>query len=152
MGVESANYQYVPTRESAELLAGTLDILGAWLVDDDNERIVQYVLRGNDYWIDVEVMCAGGLTYPSASIRVALCNPPGVALALRNLLETLLKRGAGYIIDRPGDRKFRAIDDETWQQLWEAYELKRVDFRQHFGGFEAAVSGADVFRIIREGS
>src|SRR3977135_3610147 len=87
MGVESANYVYVPTRESADLLAGTLNILGARMVDNDNELIVQWVLRGNDYWIDVEVMCAGGLTYPSASIRVALCNPAGVALALRNLLE-----------------------------------------------------------------
>jgi hypothetical protein len=102
------------------------------------------------YWIDIEVSSAEPGRRPRASIRVALCNPPEVGPALRNLLETLWGRGGGRLVDLSGDRRWETVDDEVWQGIWKAYDAKRREFHQNFGDFEAAISGAKVFPLMRE--
>jgi hypothetical protein len=148
MGIESANYVYLPTTTGAEATDGSLKLLGVQPVESN--RAACFVYRGDDYWIDLEVSPAEAGRGQAVSIRVALCNPPGVKPALRKLLETLWRRGGGRLIDLPGDRQWETIDDDACREIWRSYEVKHREFRLNFGDFEAPVSGADVFRLLRE--
>lgn len=152
MGVESANYHYVPTADGSAKLAVTLDRLGARRRPSDSGRFCHYVLSGVDHWIDLEVGLTGGLSYPSVEIRVALCNPAPTLEVLHRLLATLLLEGGGYLMDRTGDQRLTQLDDDAWMRLRTAYEAKRDDFRERFGSFEAPISGEDVFKRMRESS
>ncbi len=158
MGLESDLYYYQPASEGTHELSAVLERVGA-------ERTVNveaspyYVLRGPDYWIDIQTGMPSEGLYPSAFIRVALTNPPMVLNVLKDLFSALLASGGGYIEDRnknvfdvthQSGHQYRQIDEGTWQSIRAAFETRRTQFQQHFGNFVAPISGDDVFEYIRQ--
>ncbi|MBN6039066.1 hypothetical protein [Amycolatopsis sp. 195334CR] len=151
MGVESANYWYVAGEEVA--IEAILRELGAEQPVD--QRVVEYVLRDEDHWIDVQIQDRLPASPPSAWIRIALTNPLSVESRLRGLAETLLHQGGGTVVDMDSRRRLSGVtggkvNDAEWSELWSAYLGKRSVFRQYYGTLEAAISGAAVFATLRD--
>lgn len=151
MGLESANFLYSATVDisMSELLL-SLEAEGPF-----GQRFNQYVLRDNDYWIDVEIQKITPGFPPSVWIRVALTNPLQVEHELRALVEALLRNAGGSLVNMDGRKRLTGLsnnelNEEEWRDLWVSYLEKRAVFRQYYGALEAAISGDVVFATIRD--
>ncbi|WP_152546827.1 hypothetical protein [Amycolatopsis orientalis] len=150
MGVESMNYGYVPLVASQDLLEQSLREL-ATREFPESGGLKQYVVSGDRYWIDVEFSPAtseGSRSY--ASVRVALTNPPDVEDAARTLFGSLLNTCGGRVVALSPREKFTTVEEPDWRRLWVRFTDKQKKFRDMYGTFELAASGADVFDYMRE--
>lgn len=143
MGVESAVYRFVPEGDNSDAAVASLVSAGAKRTDERH-----LVFRGSGSWIDIEV----DVPPPSIGIRVAFSNPVAVANEIRGILSTLAASGAGDIVDPARKSRFKVGDPDKVDDLITAFGQRRDEFQKYFGSFEAAVSGSDVFRILRERS
>ena len=148
MGVESANYAFVPD-QPLEAIPRLMVELGA------EERspfpatnFQRWALRGEHYWIDIMLGSLGPSSRPSVSVRVALCNPLEVGCPMEQLFQLLLRELQGTLLDRQTKRSYRSLDQASWLQVWDAFCKKKEEFHCNFGVFEAAISGDDVFACL----
>lgn len=143
MGVESAVYRAVPA-------AGTSAPYVSALVDAGAERRGEgrLVLRGQRYWIDMEV----DVPAPSVGLRVSFSNPTDVVSQIRRVFDALAYAGNGEVVDPTAKRRFSVEDATKVDELLADYVRRREVFQRDFGPFEAAVSADDVFRLMRERS
>lgn len=149
MGLESANY-FISVKDGWARLDEVLLRLGAERRDAFAPGLDRWIIRGDRYWIDLMSGEFGGGETPGISVRVALCNPPDVEIAVRHVLAALMNEFNGQLYDVQTSQSYRALDDASWAQVQEAFAAKRAQFRQYFGSFEAAMSGEDVFPRLDE--
>lgn len=151
MGAAAFNYVYVAPRECGgeavtivrEMATHTLGVQG---------RYEYFEMRGDRYWIDLEVLRSvdDDRTRTQVSLRLALSNPPEVEGELRKLIAALLERCGGRIVtNQPRDR-FAGFEGDEWERLWKRFTDKQAWFREGYGHFDAAISAADLFSYMRE--
>jgi hypothetical protein len=149
MGLESANYVVVPNAG----VAGVDEVLASLGAERrtpfPGSDFPRWVLRSDNYWIDVMVGDLGPERKPGVSIRIALCNPIEAHAQLRDLMLALLESMPGVIFDKQTRRSHNGMSEETWRGLEGALSEKRAEFQRHFGPFEAAISGEDVFSKLK---
>ena len=151
MGVESANYRYVPPREAGLRVDAILRQLGCREIESGGDTARKYVLDDGDYWIDVQVeIDPWSKEQIGVGIRVAYINPLAVVKGMRVLVTALLRRGGGKIIDIATRERFSVIDEVSWDFLWKSFIGRRDKFRHDYGDCEAAISGDAVFGYLRE--
>lgn len=130
--------------------AGTSEPYVSALLDAGAERPGEgrLVLRGQRYWIDVEV----DVSAPSVGLRVSFSNPADVVSEIRRVFSVLARVGVGDVFDPTAKRRFSVEDATEVEELLAGYVRRRETFQRDFGPFEAAVSADDVFRLMRERS
>jgi hypothetical protein len=150
MGLESANYIFVP-KENVAAATSVLLSLGAKkrAPSPPFEDYDRWVLNGEQHWIDVMVGSFGPNSKMAVSIRVALPNPAMVENELRRLMAELMEQAPGRLYDQQTRRWHAQMDEDVWHDIWAAYKKKRAHFQQHFGLFEAPISGDDVFPMLQ---
>lgn len=149
MGLESANY-FVGVKEGWVRHEEVFLRLGARKRDPFGTSFDRWIVRTERYWIDLMSGDFGSPGKPAISVRVALCNPPDVESALRDVLTALLREFGGKLHDVQTNRSYGALDDASWSEVLEAFAAKRSQFRQYWGTFEAAISGEEVFSRLDE--
>lgn len=157
MGVESANYLLIPS-EGVENAVEVLRSFSATQrspfpsspvgrpVRSDFDR---WVIQGELYWIDVMVGALGPDDQTAISFRVALSNPVQTEDVLRRLFDEFMARVPGTLVDRQTRRTYLKLGNDAWEEILEAFRGKRAEFQAHFGPFEAAISGEDVFPRLK---
>lgn len=148
MGVESANYLLLP-KDDGSAVSNVLTALGAERREvSKGSSFDAWVLRGDGYWIDVIVGPLGPNRREAISLRIALSNPQSAAVVLRHLMAELLRVAPGELADLQTRRTHSGLGEDEWREIYAAFVLKRDEFQRHFGPFEAAISGDDVFDAL----
>jgi hypothetical protein len=145
VGVEAANFVFIPNTARGSELVAIVESLGATRFGSKEGR---YVVRGDDHWIDLKIGTYGRRRVPSVSVRVALSNPPPAYGVLTRLLASLLRLGGGQVIDPQSREEFSELDQAAQDRVRSALEARRADFERQFGPLEAAISGDDVFDYL----
>ena len=149
MGIESANYT-ITLKDGLERVPEVLAQLGGLQRHGVRNDFQTWIFEDDHYWIDVMTGSFGPNSSLAISVRVALCNPVDVEMRLRQLLTDLLGHFGGRLYDSQTSRSYTKVDDPAWTDIYGGFAAKRAQFRQHFGSFEAAISGERVFDVIRE--
>lgn len=155
MGLESANYQFVPSSSPSSHVLDVLKSLGAVEATSSARSYKDFILSGESHWIDLRIgTFSSEKTGDTLSIRVALCNPDSVGPVLLCLFQKLLHECGGHIFDKDARVQYSDADDASWQRLWRDYQARRETFRKMFGNIEAVISGDDFFKFLesRKGS
>jgi hypothetical protein len=149
MGLESVNYVVVP----AVGVASAAQVIAALGAEERSQfpgrEFSRWVLRNDQCWIDLMVGDLGPDAKPAISVRLAVTNPAGALAQLRAVLGTLLEHMPGKLFDKQTRRSYDRIDDDSWSEIEDSINKKRVEFQKNFGPFEAAISGEDVFPTLR---
>lgn len=145
MGVESANFVFIPDTARGSELVAIVESLGATRFGSKEGR---YVVQGDDHWVDLKVGPYGRRRLPSVSLRVALCNPPAAYCVLARLLASLLRLGGGQVLDLKSREGFSELDEAAQDRVCSTLKSRRADFEHQFGPLEAAISGDDVFDYL----
>ncbi|WP_410664318.1 hypothetical protein [Amycolatopsis sp. lyj-84] len=151
MGAWAFDYVHVSPRESGdEALAVVREMathaLGA------RGSAEYFEMRGEHHWIDLEVFNSadGARGRAQVSMRLALCNPPGLERELRKLIAGLLERCGGRIFTMQPRDRFTDIEGDGWERLWARFTDKQAWFREGYGHFDAAISVDDLSSYMRE--
>jgi hypothetical protein len=152
MGRESSNYNYRPSKDRKSQFVAVLSTFNAERVVGlaDIEGATYYVIRGDDYWIDLEVREPNEKGYIVASVRIAVCNPLSIESTMRRFFSELFAKCSGRLIDRDAREEFVSIDDMDWSKMWAAHIARRTTFQNIYGEFDAPISGGYVFKYMRE--
>jgi hypothetical protein len=150
MGIESANYHFVPNENQAGKIQAVLDELRPYSTRT-NGRFQEAAFVGEKFWIDTQRGCFRDLAFESVAIRVALCNPPEATIKLREILKQLLARCSGYVLDKASGFRFTKLDEEEWRHLEDDFRKKQKDFFKWFGERYEPISGEKVFEYFRKG-
>ncbi len=145
MGVESANYQICYDGSLEQELERAVGVLGADVVSSSG-RATEGVVQSDEFWIDLQIWSER----PLVSVRVALCNPPGVLPMLRTILSTFAVLGRATVVDVDGDAHYEDLGARSWSGIVESFERRRAAFRDRFGDYTAAISADDVFARLRD--
>lgn len=65
-------------------------------------------------------------------------------------MQGLLKHCGGKIVELNSRERFSSVEDVDWERIWGKFLQKRDRFRESYGTFEAAISGANVFPYMRD--
>ncbi len=149
MGFESARFSYSPDRSPAGGWEHFLSNKGAERRPSGTSRFRQYALKSSGYWIDFQILAAGGVLPERISIRIALCNPEQATEQLLNSLRLLLEEGGGAMVDENSGRRIRAWDSAAESTFRESLLQQQRRFRRFFGDRRAAVPAEEVFDIVR---
>ncbi len=151
MGLESANYSFVPRADAATRVLEVLANIGACEKrPEELSKFRYFVLSGSDHWIDFQWNFEFTEKLASLSIRVALCNPDKVENRLKEIIQILLVDCGGEILDKDSKKSYHSIESSSdWSQLWNDYVNRRTAFRKWFGDYVAPISGDVVFEFAR---
>lgn len=151
MGRESANFLFIPKQDDACCIDSAFASLGITeTTGRDRSPYRYYTYRSARFWIDLQVGNLVGSVNNAISIRIALCNPQDVELAFQQLIEALLLRCGGSLIDRQRGSVYDGTDMDGWRLIQESYRLQKATFITFFGKFEAPLSGDDVFEALQK--
>lgn len=148
MGLESATYSYrIPSEAIGELRSLILALGGRSRQPDESNDVQDFVLADKDYWIDLRILRSPAIPeQASLFVRVALCNPVKVESMLVHLVQELMKRVPGVLVDSWSGERWNSAGE--LDELLTKYRLRKEEFKRYFGDFQAAVSGDGVFEAL----
>jgi hypothetical protein len=146
MGVESIVFRHEPRDALLNDLERFLVGIGAV---PGTERL-SYVLAGPDHWLDVLVRPGVAGAVSTLTLRVALTNPVDALDRIRDLLSELLVRFGGRVAGLGESVIFEEMGADEQEQLRRMWLRRRADFTTQFGDHSWPISGAEVFRYLRE--
>jgi len=150
MSFESINYLFIPSRLKTKLLESVIIDYGAVFKINDGIFREYVIFESEKYWIDVQIEHHIDINFDSASVRIALCNPPQVLDKIGQLFSHLINTCGGYVAIWGSEQKIRSDDADSIAFLKNGYLEKQKEFRKYHGGFTAAISGGEVYAYMRE--
>jgi hypothetical protein len=152
MGLESANYVF---NSHARVEISQLAVVVKNLGGHENplkrpNHGTEFIINGENHWIDLQWLDQSQTGRPAVFIRVALCNPLDVGAFLKNLLDAMFDLGEAVLFDTRSKLEWRSWNNRNWEELWDSYLHQRSDFRKAFGNYEAAISAGKVFENLRK--
>jgi hypothetical protein len=145
MGLESCNYVFY-TKQDMVLSYLTKIISEIGYVQQYEPNIITLTLP-NKFWIDLLLLPG---EQSALSIRVALCNPPDVLVALRQLVEALFKHYTGLFLCINNRKTYKKMTSTAFNQIANNFYQNQKILFDHFGFLEAAISAEDVFSSYRK--
>ncbi len=152
MGRESFTFQYIPEKAKSDLLEDLIK------QQSDVEEVIRtnssfnsYVIKSDSYYIEILYGLFSSMTYPSVSIRLALCNPDNAYIRLKIFIDYLIDNCGGMI--QCNKNNFESenykLPQETWNQIMDCLLQSRQVFQQIVGSWRAAIGAEDVFDYFR---
>ena len=149
MGIESANFVYWPERTPSVGWGNVLLQQGASPTAGAS-AFSQYILKGDDYWIDFQIIPSEGNIPESVSVRIALCNPDPAFERLLKFLRFLLNEGGGAVVDTHSGTKVCNLASAAADKLRRSISDQQQRFRTFFGSYRAPVPAEAVFEVMRQ--
>ncbi len=150
MSFESANFLYWPERTPVGGWGRFLMQQGAE-PRPDGSGFPQYFVKGDDHWIDFQVVPSQGDNPERISVRIALCNPDPAVERLMHSLRLLLAEGGGTVVDQHSGKRIRILTPAAESILQESYLAQQRRFLTYFGSRKAAIPAEAVFELMRGG-